>query len=57
MRCVLGPFLGVFNTLRNVVKYRSEVVIITFRTSLNMVPNVIKYYSEPYCNTFEGYFT
>lgn len=48
MRCVLGPFLGVFNTLRNVVKYRSEVVIITFRTSLNMVQDVIKYPAEPY---------
>ena len=48
MRRVLGPFLGVFNTLRNVVKYRSEVVIITFRTSLNMVQDVIKYPAEPY---------
>ena len=36
------------NTLRNVVKYRSEVVIITFRTSLNMVQDVIKYPAEPY---------
>ena len=49
MRCVLGPFLGVFNTVLNVVKYRSEVVIIiTFRTSLNMVQDVIKYPAEPY---------
>ncbi|ETK09042.1 hypothetical protein T230_05780 [Tannerella sp. oral taxon BU063 isolate Cell 1/3] len=48
MRRVLRPFLGVFNTLRNVVKYRSEVVIITFRTSLNMVQDVIKYPAEPY---------
>ena len=48
MKCVLGPFRGVFNTLRNVVKYRSEVVIITFRTSLNMVQEKIlsKYSSE-----------
>ena len=48
MRRVLEPFLGIFNTLRNVVKYRSEVVIITFRTSLNMVQDVIKYLAEPY---------
>ena len=48
MKCVLGPFLGIFNTLRNVVKYRSEVVIIMFRTSLNMVQDVIKYPTEPY---------
>ena len=48
MRRILEPFLGVFNTVRNVVKYRSEVVIITFRTSLNMVQDVIKYPAEPY---------
>ena len=48
MKCVLEPFLGVFNTVRNVVKYRSEVVIITFQTSLNMVQDVIKSPAEPY---------
>ena len=32
----------------DVVKYPSEVVIITFQTSLNMVQDVIKYPAEPY---------
>ena len=32
----------------DVVKYPSEVVIITFRTSLNMVQDVMKYPAEPY---------
>ena len=32
----------------NVVKYRSEVVTTTFRTSLNMVQDVMKYPAEPY---------
>ena len=31
----------------DVVKYPSEVVIITFRTSLNMVQDVMKYPAEP----------
>ena len=32
----------------DVVKYPSEVVTTTFRTSLNMVQDVIKYPAEPY---------
>ncbi len=32
----------------DVVKYPSEVVIITFRTSLNMVQDMMKYPLEPY---------
>ncbi len=41
MKCVLGPFLGIFNTLRNVVKYRPEVVTTTFRTLFYHVPRGI----------------
>ena len=37
-----------FEVFPDVVKYPSEVVIITFRTSLNMVQDVIKYPAEPY---------
>ena len=32
----------------DVVKYPSEVVTTTFRTSLNMVPDVMKYPAKPY---------
>ena len=32
----------------DVVKYPSEVVTTTFRTSLNMVQDVMKYPAEPY---------
>ena len=48
MKCVLRPFLGIFNTVRNVVKYRSEVVIDTFGTSLNTASSTVEYPSGWY---------
>ena len=37
-----------FEVFPDVVKHLSEMVIITFRTSLNMVQDVMKYPAEPY---------